>query len=141
MTDSVRYGDGSPSGSGTAFHPNPGMPPTPEQTTLPEPDAGSNPEAAPVSPEQRVDEWDGDHLRNPADSFGEAGEVGIDPAELSDEDLIREVASLHRTRLDTLRHASDAALATHLRRTADLETEYLTRHPGREIDPHRLRDG
>jgi hypothetical protein len=22
-----------------------------------------------------------------------------------------------------------------------LETEYLARHPGREVDPHRLRDG
>ncbi|WP_310376568.1 DUF6158 family protein [Catenuloplanes atrovinosus] len=94
-----------------------------------------------ASPEQRVDEWDGDHLRGqagPADSYEE---IGIDPAELSDEDLTREMASLHRTRLDTLRHASDAALATHLRRTADLETEYLTRHPGREVDPQRLRDG
>ncbi|WP_033344585.1 DUF6158 family protein [Catenuloplanes japonicus] len=96
------------------------------------------PDPVPASPEQRVDEWDGDHLRHRSDVFAEPG---VDPAELSDDDLIREVASLHRTRLDTLRHASDAALATHLRRTADLETEYLTRHPGREIDPHRLRDG
>ncbi|MFI5840243.1 DUF6158 family protein [Catenuloplanes sp. NPDC051500] len=88
----------------------------------------------PASPEQRVDEWGGD--QTPDDQT-----PGVDPADLSDEDLIREVASLHRTRLDTLRHASDAALATHLRRTADLETEYLTRHPGREVDPHRLRNG
>ncbi len=126
MTDSVRYGDGSPSGSGTAFHPHPDASPAPEQTPLPD-----------ASPEQRVDEWDGDHPRTTSDSHAE---VGIDPSELSDEDLTREMASLHRTRLDTLRHASDAALATHLRRTADLETEYLTRHPGREVDPHRLRD-
>lgn len=68
-------------------------------------------------------------------------EAGIDPAELSDEDLLREVSSLHRTRLDTLRHGSDASLANHLRRTAELETEYLTRYPGREVDPNRLRDG
>jgi hypothetical protein len=65
-------------------------------------------------------------------------ETGIDPAGLADDDLLRELASLHRTRLDTLRHGPDAALATHLRRTAELETEYLTRHPGREIDPARL---
>jgi hypothetical protein len=65
-------------------------------------------------------------------------ETGIDPAGLADEDLLRELASLHRTRLDTLRHGPDAALATHLRRTAELETEYLARHPGREIDPARL---
>ena len=66
--------------------------------------------------------------------------LGIDPAELADEDLIREMHSLHRTRLDTLRHAADSALANHLRRTAELETEYLARHPGREVDPSRLRD-
>jgi hypothetical protein len=68
-----------------------------------------------------------------------ADEVGVDAAALSDEDLIRELLSLHRTRLDTLRHGSDAALDNHLRRTADLETEYLARHPGREVDPARLR--
>ena len=54
--------------------------------------------------------------------------------------LVREMQSLHRTRLDTLRHATDSALANHLRRTAELETEYLARHPGREVDPSRLRD-
>jgi uncharacterized protein DUF6158 len=68
-------------------------------------------------------------------------EVGIDPATLADDDLIRELQSLHRTRLDTLRHGSDPALANHLRRTAELETEYLARHPGREVDSARLRDG
>jgi hypothetical protein len=68
------------------------------------------------------------------------GEMGIDPVELSDEDLMRELRSLHRTRLDTLQHGSQAALDHHLRRTAELESEYLTRHPGREVDPHRLRD-
>lgn len=67
--------------------------------------------------------------------------AGVDPAGLDDEDLIREMHSLHRTRLDTLRHAGDSALANHLRRTAELETEYLTRNPGREIDPGRLRGG
>ena len=68
-------------------------------------------------------------------------EPGVDPADLGDDDLIRELHSLHRTRLDTLRHGPDAALANHLRRTAELETEYLTRFPGREVDPGRLRDG
>ncbi|WP_306212289.1 DUF6158 family protein [Actinoplanes sp. RD1] len=73
------------------------------------------------------------------DADGAVGtETGIDPAGLADEDLIRELGSLHRTRLDTLRHAPEAALSTHLRRTAELETEYLARHPGREVDPHRL---
>ncbi|WP_433126744.1 DUF6158 family protein [Micromonospora sp. CA-240977] len=94
-----------------------------------------------MSPEQRVPEWGGDHLADPADATGLDGDLlGIDPTELTDEDLIREMHSLHRTRLDTLRHAADSALANHLRRTAELETEYLARHPGREVDPHRLRD-
>jgi hypothetical protein len=53
-------------------------------------------------------------------------------------DLFRELGSLHRTRLQTLRHGPDAALENHLRRTAELETEYLARHPGREVDPARL---
>jgi hypothetical protein len=65
-------------------------------------------------------------------------ETGIDPAGLADDDIFRELSSLHRTRLDTLRHGPDAALENHLRRTAELETEYLTRYPGREVDPARL---
>ncbi|MCW3815616.1 DUF6158 family protein [Micromonospora sp. DR5-3] len=93
-----------------------------------------------ASPEQRMPEWDGDHARGDATLSDVDGELlGVDPAELGDEDLIREMSSLHRTRLDTLRHATDSALANHLRRTAELETEYLARHPGREVDPSRLR--
>ncbi|GAB3944196.1 DUF6158 family protein [Micromonospora vulcania] len=96
-----------------------------------------------MSPEQRVPEWGGEQLA--ADPAGTATDLdgdllGVDPEDLSDEDLIREMQSLHRTRLDTLRHAADSALANHLRRTAELETEYLARHPGREVDPSRLRD-
>ncbi|MER5453165.1 DUF6158 family protein [Micromonospora sp. NPDC002389] len=90
-----------------------------------------------VSPEQRIPEW-GDDRATTAPLDGDL--PGVDPAELSEDDLIREVQSLHRTRLDTLRHATDSALANHLRRTAELETEYLARHPGREVDPSRLRD-
>ncbi|MFJ8684874.1 DUF6158 family protein [Micromonospora wenchangensis] len=94
------------------------------------------------SVEQRMPEWDGDHVHRAATVVTETdGELlGVDPADLADDDLIRELQSLHRTRLDTLRHAADSALANHLRRTAELETEYLARHPGREVDPHRLRD-
>ena len=47
-------------------------------------------------------------------------ENGIDPAGLADDDLFRELASLHRTRLQTLRHGPEAALANHLRRTTNL---------------------
>jgi hypothetical protein len=63
---------------------------------------------------------------------------GVPASELSDEDLFRELSSLHRTRLDTLRHAPDDALTVHLARTAELEDEYLIRWPQREVDPHRL---
>jgi Family of unknown function (DUF6158) len=101
-----------------------------------------NREPTDASPEQRMAEWNGDHLADGPGLPGWADESdlpGIDPAELADEDLFREMHSLHRTRLDTLRHAADSALANHLRRTAELETEYLTRYPGREVDPGRLR--
>ncbi|HEX6967763.1 MAG TPA: DUF6158 family protein [Micromonosporaceae bacterium] len=122
MAEFVRHGGHSPSSSGTAFDP-----------------------LVEASPEQRIGEWRGEpswaDRAGPPRDVEDAEEIGIDPAMLSDEDLMREMHSLHRTRLDTLRHASDAALATHLRRTADLETEYLNRHPGREVDPGRLRDG
>ncbi|MGW4945445.1 DUF6158 family protein [Actinoplanes sp. NPDC004185] len=75
------------------------------------------------------------------DSAGDetvGSENGIDPAGLADDDLFRELASLHRTRLQTLRHGPDAALANHLRRTEELENAYLSRYPGREVDPGRL---
>lgn len=102
--------------------------------------AGSGPVVG-ESPEQRLAEWDEDQAAVPELGSEDPDLLGVDPAELSDEDLIREIHSLHRTRLDTLRHAADTALANHLRRTAELETEYLARYPGREIDPGRLRDG
>ncbi len=65
-------------------------------------------------------------------------DIGVDPAGLADDDLFRELASLYRARLRTLRHGPDAALANHFKRTAELETEYLVRFPGREVDPARL---
>ncbi|HEU5160501.1 MAG TPA: DUF6158 family protein [Streptosporangiaceae bacterium] len=66
---------------------------------------------------------------------------GVDPAELSDEDLMRELGHLYETRMDALRHAADQALDEHTRRMTQLEDEYLQRHPQREIDPERLREG
>ena len=67
------------------------------------------------------------------------GSLGIPPADLSDDDLLRELASLHDTRHDTLRHGSDSALEHHNRRMVELEAEYLRRFPQREVDPARLR--
>ena len=60
------------------------------------------------------------------------GLLGVDPAELDDDALVRHLASLHRTRLDVLRYGHDRALVTHLARTGELEVEYLRRYPGRQ---------
>jgi Family of unknown function (DUF6158) len=65
-------------------------------------------------------------------------DTGVDPGVLPDEDLFRELQSLYRARLHTLRHGPDAALANHFKRTAELESEYLNRFPAREVDPSRL---
>ncbi|WP_432843060.1 DUF6158 family protein [Dactylosporangium sp. CA-092794] len=65
--------------------------------------------------------------------------AGVPAAELSDEDLARELRHLHETRDDALRHASSQALAHHDERSAELEAEYLRRFPDREVDPRRLR--
>ena len=61
--------------------------------------------------------------------------------DLSNDDLLRELESLHSTRHATLRHGSDDALSAHTSRQTTLEQEYLRRFPQREVDPNRLRDG
>ncbi|HEY6748556.1 MAG TPA: DUF6158 family protein [Mycobacteriales bacterium] len=66
---------------------------------------------------------------------------GVPAGELSEQDLLRELAHLHATRHETFLHGSADALVTHTRRTSELEDEYLRRHPEREIDPERLRSG
>ncbi|MFG3442837.1 DUF6158 family protein [Nonomuraea sp. NPDC047897] len=67
--------------------------------------------------------------------------MGIDPRDLDDDDLLRELRQLHATRTDTLLHGSDDALARHTSRTNELESEYLRRCPERDVDPGRLREG
>ncbi|MEE1941914.1 DUF6158 family protein [Streptomyces sp. TRM 70361] len=67
--------------------------------------------------------------------------MGIDPEKLSDSQLLEELQSLHRTRHDTLLHGSSDALEAHTRRTAELEAEYLRRHPDREVSAGRTREG
>ncbi|MFJ2029092.1 DUF6158 family protein [Streptosporangium sp. NPDC087985] len=67
--------------------------------------------------------------------------MGIDPRDLIEDDLLRELRHLHATRTDTLLHGSGDALANHTTRTEELEQEYLRRHPERDIDPGRLREG
>jgi hypothetical protein len=68
------------------------------------------------------------------------GEIGVPASELADDDLLRELAQLHRTRHETFLHAPTPALQHHSERTAELELEYLRRHPRREIDESRLRE-
>lgn len=67
--------------------------------------------------------------------------TGVPPRELDEELLLSELHQLHETRHETLRHGSDDALKAHSTRTAELEAEYLRRHPEREVDPSRTRAG
>lgn len=64
---------------------------------------------------------------------------GVPAANLADEDLLRELAQLHKTRHEAFLHAPTQALQRHSERTTELELEYLRRHPEREIDSGRLR--
>ncbi|MBV8992231.1 MAG: hypothetical protein JO287_00680 [Pseudonocardiales bacterium] len=66
---------------------------------------------------------------------------GVRPEDLAEEDLLRELEHLHTTRHDTFLHGSSDALREHSNRTAQLEDEYLRRHPEREVDPARTRAG
>ncbi|GII56450.1 hypothetical protein Pth03_48390 [Planotetraspora thailandica] len=67
--------------------------------------------------------------------------MGIDPRELTDDDLFRELRHLHQTRTDALMHGSEGALARHTIRTEELEREYRQRYPDRHVDADRLRSG
>ena len=68
-------------------------------------------------------------------------EQGVPATGLSEEDLRRELGHLHETRHETFLHGSDDALQAHTARTTALEAEFVRRHPQREVDPDRLRDG
>jgi hypothetical protein len=73
------------------------------------------------------------------DSGADDTGAGVPAVQLDNTDLLDELASLHRTRHDTLRHAATPALQVHLSRMAELESEYLRRFPEREVDPARTR--
>ncbi|MER6914371.1 DUF6158 family protein [Streptomyces sp. NPDC000594] len=66
---------------------------------------------------------------------------GVDAARLKEHELIKELENIHRSRHDTLLHASPAALAAHTTRMAELEEEYLRRHPERPVSSGRTRSG
>lgn len=63
---------------------------------------------------------------------------GIASAELRDDDLRKELRSLHRTREDTFLNGSAQSLEEHTRRMFELEEEYLRRFP-REAAPAAAR--
>ncbi|MDG4863163.1 DUF6158 family protein [Streptomyces sp. T-3] len=66
---------------------------------------------------------------------------GVDPRHLDDQELAKELETIHRTRHDTLLHGSNDALRTHNERMAALEGEYLRRHPRRQVSGGRTRAG
>lgn len=70
-----------------------------------------------------------------------SAESGIPAAELAERDLLRELHHLHSTRNEAFLHGSPDALTEHTARTFELEQEYLRRHPEREVDPRRTREG
>jgi hypothetical protein len=67
--------------------------------------------------------------------------TGVDPASLDDQQLLKELETIHRTRHDTLLHGSTDALAAHNARLAQLEGEYLRRNPRRPVAKGRTREG
>lgn len=67
--------------------------------------------------------------------------MGIPADQLSDEDLERELAYAHSKRHDTFLYGTQHALATHTRRTFELELEYLLRFPQRVTDDAEKVDG
>ncbi|KUN61241.1 DUF6158 family protein [Streptomyces canus] len=67
--------------------------------------------------------------------------IGVDPSRLDDQQLMKELETIHRTRHETLLHGSNDALSTHNERMARLEGEYLRRNPRRTVAAGRTREG
>lgn len=67
--------------------------------------------------------------------------TGVDPGRLDDQQLMKELEAIHRTRHDTLLYGSNDALRVHNERMAQLEGEYLRRHPRRRVAAARTRAG
>ncbi len=68
-------------------------------------------------------------------------ESGIPGAELSEEDLQRQLEHLHQTRHETFLNGSADALDAHTKRMLELEAEYARRFPDRtQPDPLRQRE-
>ncbi|MCF3134137.1 hypothetical protein IPZ69_28045 [Streptomyces olivochromogenes] len=67
--------------------------------------------------------------------------TGVDPDRLDDQQLMKELETIHRTRHDTLLYGSNDALRTHNERMAQLEGEFLRRNPRRLVVAGRTREG
>ncbi|MEZ7004355.1 DUF6158 family protein [Streptomyces sp. AD55] len=67
--------------------------------------------------------------------------TGVDPGRLDDQQLMKELENIHRTRHDTLLYGSDDALRAHNARMAQLEGEWLRRNPRRPVAAGRTREG
>ena len=67
--------------------------------------------------------------------------TGVDPDRLDDQQLMKELETIHRTRHDTLLYGSNDALRAHNERMAQLEGEYLRRNPRRLVAAGRTREG
>lgn len=79
----------------------------------------------------------------PMDAHDERGTTmtGVEPDRLDDQQLMRELETIHRTRHDTLLYGSNGALRAHNDRMAQLEGEYLRRNPRRPVAAGRTREG
>ncbi|CAM5741581.1 hypothetical protein SALBM311S_08670 [Streptomyces alboniger] len=67
--------------------------------------------------------------------------TGVEPSQLDDQQLMKELETIHRTRHDTLLYASNDALRAHNDRMAQLEGEFLRRNPNRPVAASRTREG
>jgi hypothetical protein len=67
--------------------------------------------------------------------------TGVDASRLDDQQLMKELETIHRTRHDALLHGSNDALRAHNERMAQLEGEYLRRNPRRPVAAGRTREG
>jgi hypothetical protein len=54
---------------------------------------------------------------------------GVPAGDLGEDDLVREIASLHQKRHDMLVDGTADQFRHHVERTDELEAEYLRRHP------------
>jgi hypothetical protein len=58
-----------------------------------------------------------------------AREEGVKPRDLEDDELRKELRSIHRTREDTFLNGTDKALEEHTKRMFELEKEFRRRFP------------